>query len=36
VLNAIMGVGRSLYQAAADGLLPRWFEHLNRHGVPPR
>jgi amino acid transporter len=34
VLNAIMGVGRSLYQAAEDGLLPRWFEHKNRHGVP--
>ena len=34
VLNAIMGVGRSLYQAAEDGLLPRWFEKKNRHGVP--
>ncbi|MDQ3104001.1 MAG: APC family permease [Actinomycetota bacterium] len=34
VLNAIMGVGRSLYQVAEDGLLPRWFQHLNRHGVP--
>ena len=34
VLNAIMGVGRSLYQAAEDGQLPRWFEHKNRHGVP--
>jgi amino acid transporter len=34
VLNAIMGCGRSLYQAAADGLLPRWFEHRNKHGVP--
>ncbi len=34
VLNAIMGVGRSLYQAAEDGLLPRWFAHKNRHGVP--
>jgi amino acid transporter len=34
VLNAIMGVGRSLYQAAEDGLLPRWFQHLNKHGVP--
>ena len=29
-----MGVGRSLYQAAEDGLLPRWFEKKNRHGVP--
>src|SRR5215469_13474941 len=34
VLNAIMGVGRSLYQAAEDGLLPRFFEHKNRHHVP--
>ena len=34
VLNAIMGVGRSLYQAAEDGQLPRWFQHRNRHGVP--
>ncbi len=36
VLNAIMGCGRSLYQVAADGLLPRFFEHTNRHGVPDR
>jgi len=34
VLNAIMGCGRSLYQAAADGQLPRWFQHTNRFGVP--
>jgi amino acid transporter len=34
VLNAIMGCGRSLYQAAEDGLLPRFFQHRNRHGVP--
>jgi amino acid transporter len=34
VLNAIMGVGRSLFQAAEDGQLPRWFQHKNRHGVP--
>jgi amino acid transporter len=36
VLNAIMGCGRSLYQVAADGLLPKFFEHTNRHGVPDR
>jgi amino acid transporter len=36
VLNAIMGVGRSLYQIAEDGLLPRWFGRTNRHGVPGR
>src|SRR5260370_367632 len=34
VLNAIMGCGRSLYQAAEDGQLPRWFGKKNRHGVP--
>src|SRR5262249_43196776 len=34
VLNAIMGVGRSLYQISEDGLIPRWFQHKNRHGVP--
>jgi len=36
VLNAIMGVGRSLFQVAEDGLIPRWFMHTNRHGVPDR
>jgi amino acid transporter len=36
VLNAIMGVGRSLYQASEDGVLPRWFGRTNRHGVPAR
>jgi amino acid transporter len=36
VLNAIMGCARSLYQASSDGVLPRWFGHLNRHGVPDR
>lgn len=34
VLNALMGCGRSLYQVAHDGLLPRSFQHTNRHGVP--
>ena len=33
-LNAIMGVGRSLYQMSVDGQSPRVFSHLNRHGVP--
>jgi amino acid transporter len=36
VLNAIMGVGRSLFQAAEDRLLPRFFEHKNKHHVPDR
>lgn len=36
VLNAIMGCGRSLYQVAHDGLLPKFFCHTNRHGVPDR
>ncbi len=34
VLNALMGCGRSLYQAAHDGLLPRFFMHTNRYGAP--
>jgi amino acid transporter len=34
VQNAIMGVGRSLYQISEDGMIPRWFAKLNRHGSP--
>jgi amino acid transporter len=34
VLNAIMGCGRSLYQVSHDGVLPKLFQHTNRHGVP--
>jgi amino acid transporter len=34
VMNAIMGCGRSLYQVAHDGVLPKLFQHTNRHGVP--
>lgn len=34
VLNAIMGCGRSLYQVAHDGVIPRFFQHTNAHGVP--
>jgi len=33
-LNAIMGSGRALYQMSLDGEFPRWFQRLNRHGVP--
>ncbi len=33
-LNAIMGSARSVYQIAVDGDFPRFFTHLNRHGVP--
>jgi amino acid transporter len=36
VLNAIMGVGRSLYQASQDGQLPHWFGKTNVHNVPGR
>jgi amino acid transporter len=36
MLNAIMGCSRSLFQTAEDGLLPRWFSHLNVHGAPDR
>jgi amino acid transporter len=34
VLNALMGCGRGLYQVAHDGVLPKFFEHTNSHGVP--
>jgi amino acid transporter len=33
-LNAIMGSGRALYQMALDGEFPRFFQKLNKHGVP--
>jgi amino acid transporter len=33
-LNAIMGVGRSLYQMSLDGQTLRIFSHLNKNGVP--
>ncbi len=36
VLNAIMGVSRSLFQAAEDRILPRFFMHKNKHHVPDR
>ena len=36
VLNAIMGCGRSLFQASEDGALPKWFGKVNRFGVPSR
>ena len=36
VLNAIAGSARSLYQVAHDGMLPRWFMKVNRHGTPAR
>ncbi len=34
VINAIAGCARGLWQNAHDGVLPRWFGHVNRHGVP--
>lgn len=36
VLNAIMGVARSLFQASEDELIPRWFMHKNKYHVPDR
>jgi amino acid transporter len=36
VLNAIMGVARSLFQASEDRVLPRFFMHQNKHHVPDR
>ena len=34
VLNAIMGVGRSLFQASEDRLIPKFFSHKNKHNSP--
>jgi amino acid transporter len=36
VLNAIMGCGRSLFQASEDRLLPKFFTHQNKHHAPDR
>jgi amino acid transporter len=35
-LNAITGTARSLHQMSVDGQFPRFFQHVNRHGVPDR
>jgi amino acid transporter len=35
-LNAIMGCARSLHQMSVDGQFPRFFQKINRHGVPDR
>ena len=35
-LNAIMGSARGLHQMSVDGQFPRWFSHVNKHGVPDR
>lgn len=35
-LNAITGTARSLHQMATDGQFPRFFHHVNKHGVPDR
>jgi amino acid transporter len=35
-LNAIMGCARALHQMSVDGQFPRFFQHLNKHGVPDR
>jgi amino acid transporter len=35
-LNAIMGCARSLHQMSVDGQFPRWFQKINKHGVPDR
>ncbi len=35
-LNAITGCARSLHQMSTDGHFPRFFGHLNAHGVPDR
>ncbi len=33
-LNALMGVGRSLFQASEDRLIPKFFQHKNKHHAP--
>jgi len=35
-LNAITGTARSLHQMSMDGQFPKFFQHLNSHGVPDR
>ena len=35
-LNAITGTARSLHQMSIDGQFPRFFQHVNQHGVPDR
>ncbi len=35
-LNAITGTARSLHQMSTDGQFPRFFQHVNVHGVPNR
>ena len=35
-LNAIMGTGRALHQMSVDGQFPRFFQAINKHGVPAR
>jgi amino acid transporter len=35
-LNAITGTARSLHQMSVDGEFPRFFQHVNKHGVPDR
>jgi amino acid transporter len=35
-LNAITGTARSLHQMSTDGQFPKWFQHVNKHGVPDR
>ncbi len=35
-LNAITGTARSLHQMSTDGQFPRFFQQVNKHGVPHR
>jgi amino acid transporter len=35
-LNAITGTARSLHQMSTDGQFPRFFQKVNKHGVPNR
>ena len=34
IFNSVMGCARGLFQNSRDGILPRFFGRVNRHGVP--
>jgi len=36
IMTSMAGSSRTLYQASADGWLPRYLSHVNEHGAPTR
>ncbi len=36
IMTSMSGSSRTLYQASADGWLPRYLSHVNEHGAPTR